>query len=593
MNNTAWITAKAHEGIVSGGEPMVFIDGQPQPSLRVGQMVRRGPLDEVEVELEYTPQTARVIEARSWEAKHCMVVKVCRLDGGELRWMVLAEGRLQELNSDDQPGRRRHRFVLEDDWNAVLREPLKSVWGWVDGQVQSIPAGGLWLEVGERSNRSLLQCALGGLVGWAVRATAQGEAWTLGQTLQAISTWGRLHLSERSLPEEVAGLPLSVRVDLSLPLAEVLEHVLEAHGLMMERQRWKEGAQASEQRRVMLKAEGRQVAEPAPMNETQRMSVVRQRMTESPATAREWIVQADGWVLESTFELHSGWAPPLAGQPPETYSPATNAQFAQVANVYRLWVLNEDGAFSSPATGSAPRFDLATFFDDPSVPIKPVRFLDGLVMEAGGVRRKPRVEQSVDGGNTWQPWAGRVSILNDRAGLRLDDATLSAEVFTAAASGQWRMRVTASLRSPNPVTLRRWQGNPFGRVEEARVLSVGSMFAFRRVTPGSLHDAAIRNGTLWADERNDEPAMWDWLLGQMALGENDGNHDEQRVTLAGAQTMWRPGDRWRELADGRGWRVTQVNCRWPGGEVGMNSGTQATRTFGPTTELVCVRMKGG
>ncbi len=593
MKNTAWARASASEGVVNTGEPLVFMEGQPQLEWRVAQMVRRGPLDQIDMELAYSPASTNTLTEQSWQGKRCMVVRVCRLDGGELRWMVFAEGRLQERNKDEQPGRKSQRFVLEDDWNATLGEPVKSVWGMVDGHVQLVTAQGLWLEVGDRGNRSQRECTLGGQNGWAVTAKAEGETWTLGQAMQMISTWGRLDLHCQGLPEEVKRLPLAVRIDLSLTWAEVLETVFEAHGLMMERQRRREGSQVSEQRRVLLKTQGRQVAEPAPANEAGLISVARLRATESSPGAREWIVEADGWVLESTFELHAGWNPTLAGQAPSTYSPATNAEFAQVTNVYRLWVLNEDGAFSSAATGSVSRFDLAAFFNDPLVPSKPVRFLDGLVMEAGGVRRKPRVEFSVDGGNTWQPWAGRVALLSDRAGVRLEDVTLPPEVFTAAASGQWRVRVTASLRSPRPVTLRRWQGNPFGRAAEARVLSVGSMFAFRSVTPGSVHNASVRTGTLSADERDDQPAMWDWLLRQMAMGERDREHDEERVTLTGAQVMWRPGDRWHELASGRIWRVTQVKCDWPGGEVSAKSGAQAIRTAGPRTELMSVRVKGG
>ncbi|NJL32078.1 MAG: hypothetical protein HC898_10900 [Phycisphaerales bacterium] len=305
--------------------------------------------------------------------------------------------------------------------------------------------------------------------------------------------------------------------------------------------------------------------------------------------AREWIAEAQGWEIESTFTLQPGWDPALEGQPAQTYSPVTNPDFANVAQVYRLWVLNEDGAFGFASGQALPRFDLAAFFEDATVQPQRLHLGDCLVTEQGRVRRKPVVEHSIDGGQTWQAWAGRVTVLADRAGIQFEDSELPVDVYTAAQAGLWRVRITASLRSPVPMMVRRWQGNPLGTTQSARQLQAEDAFSFRRIDAGSIHHQAVRAGELEAMEVDDSQKLWQWLLGRMARDQTESLHGQADLELSGAQTHWRPGDQLMQVQDGQTWRVTVVECHWPASALAANNSSSS----GPITRLRCQAMKGG
>jgi hypothetical protein len=199
------------------------------------------------------------------------------------------------------------------------------------------------------------------------------------------------------------------------------------------------------------------------------------------------------------------------------------------------------------------------------------------------------VEVSLDSGVTWSLWTSATIFRRDRAALYLDDPVLPAGYLTAARAGAVRVRVTASLRCPAPVTKERWMGNPFAGVLPRRTIEAGEVFAFRRVDEGSIHSSAVRDHTLAAAEADDSALLDDWLLARMADGAEGEGDATIRLDLHGAWFMLQPGDRLRhaggpgldasgasQAVSDRGAVVREVRCVYPGPHDRGPAATQRT-----------------
>jgi hypothetical protein len=120
------------------------------------------------------------------------------------------------------------------------------------------------------------------------------------------------------------------------------------------------------------------------------------------------------------------------------------SEFADFADVARLWVLNEDGAFGA-AFDRNPPFDQYAPFDFAAV-ASAAGILPGawvrrarpmqrpLTADADGSSRPVWVEVSFDSGATWHRPVGAVEVLNERAGIRFGLANPTAMVET---DGDW------------------------------------------------------------------------------------------------------------------------------------------------------------
>jgi hypothetical protein len=307
------------------------------------------------------------------------------------------------------------------------------------------------------------------------------------------------------------------------------------------------------------------------------LTQVRRAAAAAPTpVARAWIARAGGAQVESTFPLVPGWDPALEGESDAAYERGS-AAFATYVNAYRLWALNEDGRFTGPPFSRGPAHDLAALFGEPFVRSRTLRFGSCLTLDDGGARRQPIVEVSLDSGATWSTFAGAAVVQMDRAAVYLDDVVLPPAFLAAAKANAARVRVTATLRSPNPLETLRWQGNPFRGVGEPRVFELGDAFEVRRVSTGSIHHAAVRSGSLVADEIDQLRKMDAWLMHRQERERLAG--DEARrgtLELAGLWPLVRAGDRLRnagasnrdpfhrsELADSNQAVVRSVRLRTP------------------------------
>jgi len=192
-------------------------------------------------------------------------------------------------------------------------------------------------------------------------------------------------------------------------------------------------------------------------------------------------------LYETTFDLVPGWDRSLEGQDREAYCRSRNPNFADVADVYRKWVLNEAGDYTAEPFSAGEAYDFAALFGHAGYLRRRRRFLPTISTDEAGESRGVYVELSTDGGATFVRPRGPVRVLRDECGIVLDADALPNEWFHAAERGQLAVRVTATVESDSRL----------GVVVERPGLAddhrgrrlwrdVSDRFQFRRVDAGSL-----------------------------------------------------------------------------------------------------------
>jgi len=165
---------------------------------------------------------------------------------------------------------------------------------------------------------------------------------------------------------------------------------------------------------------------------------------DAPAELR---LAADVKLYESTFDLVPGWNPASEGQQRETYRRSGNPGFADVADVYRKWVLNEAGDYTGAPYSAGPAYDFASLFGSSEYLTRRRRFLPTVSTDAAGESYGVYVEVSYDGGATFSRFRGPVRVLRDECGVYLASDQLPPELFHAAERDDLAVRASASVES--------------------------------------------------------------------------------------------------------------------------------------------------
>jgi hypothetical protein len=549
LNACATIGPARRSGVSDDPGPVVLVDGVPESRLVVASYLTEGPMDVRSTRL-YIDEPDRVPGVLThWLGAEVSIELPMRLTDGRVRWAVLLRGELKEVEADEASGERGRWLRLIDTWDDFIARPTQTIW-WrnPDGSVIQRDMGSF--KVGDKGNRSVGKYIVnGGLV--HVIQDGSGLAWTVGDALETISAFSGLSLSLNGLPRNVADSELMQSVDLARSLSIGLKKILETYELVIQRDINRESGVTTERRAVRPVSCGRPIriswadsAEP--------LGDVLSVNTDQPVQpAQLWVAQAGGWLVESTFDLDGGWAPALEGQSDDEYDKKKSTDFATYADVYRRWVLNEDGFYSQAPYYHGPTFDLNALFNATGIDPQPLAFQPNVTLGEDGERLKPIIEVSTDGGSEWIVFTQSKDILDDRAGIYLDPNTLPGDYLTAVKAGQARVRVTAGLISPVQVEISRWYGNAFTGKLPPLVLDVSDFFSFRAVSLGSIHHTDVQSGALAAAEIDDSNAMLRWLVDRIARRAEGGSRNGGRATLelAGTWSMLRSGDR---LLDVRG-----------------------------------------
>lgn len=497
MSSTiAAVDSTGLSAVVESVTPAVFLDGVLEPGLSVLDYSASLPLSEATARvLNNDPQTS----ASSLIRHRRVVVAVPHLlTDGEVRWQVLLDGSAVKRERDLAVGKDHSPAEVFDGLATVLDEPASLF--------------GPWPESG-RSLAELVDRIGSAMQAEVVVACDPALATTLTQTPSpSTETLGRI--LTRALSDAGLILHNSLRFDDGLARRTLT---------------------------VMAERCGRRVALPWPGPDGRGGAVKSVAIEDEQAPPRAWVAEGNRPVAEDTFGLQAGWDPAFEGEADAEYGRLTSADFSLYGAVYRAWVLNEDGAYSGAPYGLGDAFDIGALFGAPATVSTPTRLGSCLTRDAAGRPIPAVVESSTDSGSTWSAYPGSWSLMTDRAGVVLTDDELPASVLAAAKSGTLRLRVTATLTSPDPMSERRWDGNPFAGAAPTRVIRYGDRYAWRYVAPGSLHADAVNAGALTADTADDRLDMR--LALQQAVAGFEGEAFSATVTLHGAWTALRAGDR--------------------------------------------------
>jgi len=543
MNESSAVGVGVMPRAALAARPVVLIDGVPEPGLSVVEYRAEAPLDTRSAVLA-------VNDASLWARRATLLHRPTELaiphalSDGSPRWEVLARGMLQLLRHDRGAGRDSRVLELEDDWSARLSRPAGTPWAVTAEGLRADP--GAWLRVGDEANRSRERYDINGRSVYVIEPG--GVPWSVGEALDALAAFASIGLATDLLTAAQRTARLPVALDLTGGLGDVLRALLNAAGWMVQAQRWRVGGETRGTGVVVPADAGRPFVLPwdggdgaGGVSRVGRVEI--ENRTDPP---RRWVMRGDRPIVEATFALVPGWDPALAGLADSEYGRSTSSDFSRYGAVYRHWVLNEDGAFDAAPFSQGPAYDLAALFRDALVVPAPTPVGDCLARDGSGRRLGPIVEVSTDSGATWSRYTGEAAVMRDRAGVVLDDAVLPAGVLSSAKSGQLRVRVTGTLRSPRALERSRWRGNPFAGAGPERVIEAGGAYRWARVDASSIHADALDLGELEADEVDDRRALESALLEQVARGDDEGDASG-RVELIGAWPTLGAGDRLSEV----------------------------------------------
>lgn len=557
------------------GRPIVLLDGVPEPNLMVRELTIDGPLDEramlLDASLSMTAASLRTACRR-----HATIVLPTRLSDGTFRWPVLAAGELTIANVERSSDRRRQRLRLIDTWTRQLSQTLGQTWWQVDGGLMTRDPAGVRIGPARSTGRSTHKWRIHERDVYVLEVST--TAWTVATCLDMLAAGMGIALLLTHLPPDIAREPIDVDLKLDQPFSDILRRLLDAHGLLLRRElRWEAG-RTHGYIGVRPIDRGRPIALAWPADLHAQSPVLEVISEGQPIVSRAWIATAEPQRVESTFLLHPAWDPAAENAllPDTTFSRVENPGFPAYANVYRLWVLNEDGRYTQPPY-QLDTFNLAQFFGDAGVGLQPLAFEDCLTLDDASLHRTPIVEIRTNTAEDWVIYPGEVSVLRDRAGVYLGDATLPTSILAAARAGTLAIRVTATLTSPHPTKITRWQGNPFAGSQPPHRLSVAGQFRFMRVAPQSRHAAGLAAGLLTASQANDHYAMITWLTRRMRRDRRrtDERLGRARLRLLDPMPLLHIGDRIRHAGgpgrDPRGrpeanhpdpTTVRRIVCRW-------------------------------
>ena len=163
----------------------------------------------------------------------------------------------------------------------------------------------------------------------------------------------------------------------------------------------------------------------------------------APATHR-FIGHGDNKQFEASFELVKGWDASKESNDFTKFSPATNANFTDVKDVYRKWVLNEANDYSG-SPYNAPAMNLESVFGNGNFLRKKRRFWPALSQDDNGKSMGYYLEVSYTNGQKWWQYMYAFDLLLDECGIWLSSEHLDLDTWWAAIQGAMRVRLTATI----------------------------------------------------------------------------------------------------------------------------------------------------
>ncbi len=512
MHATAMLSPdSAHDDRSAVCPMLVWVEGSLHPGLAVQSITMEGAFDERAALIAPTrapgsPSPAEDAALASLDGRCVAIGQPVGFEGGFGRILPLSCGRLSAIARELSPNADRFSFQIIEEWTLLL-----------DGMVR------------------------GGVL------RAQNPEPRAVDVLNHLNSEAGLGLEAGGLSAEALARPISLAGFGDVQARHLLDRLLEDGGLIVRRTMQHSAGGVIETRTLIERARARRISLKLGERVDGPWCAASLRSEPGGPGAVMLAVEASGRVIEGTFELIPAWEPGLELDEDEAYEPGWPG-FDSLRDVFRLWVLNEDGAYSR-APWSAPAFDASALFEE-RFAAAPLPFGPALSQSDDGRSLGIQVQWSLDGGATWSAAAGSPKALADRAGVRLTADQLPPAWLAAVRLGDAKLRVTATLQSPLPLRLSRWAGNPFSGLVRSVIRHVGGRFAYRKVGPSSIHHVQVRAGLRQADEADDQAAMEEWAAWQAQREAADAGR--VRMQMAGLLPGVMIGDRLDELA-GFGW----------------------------------------
>jgi len=248
---------------------------------------------------------------------------------------------------------------------------------------------------------------------------------------------------------------------------------------------------------------------------------------------------------ESTFQLAKGWDPGLQTDRWRDFVRSESENWPKLGDVYRKWVVNEHGWYSS-APWSLPVYSFSDISSIDFTVRSARRFLPCLSTDRQGQGLGVVVEIRCGQGLEWRRWRGPLWVSRDECAIYLGGDALPGEFFEAAVNNGAEVRVTAVVEADARIIVE-VDGDPNAPRD---VIDLSSRAAWRLVHASSIFYGASDVGS--SGERDDSH-----LLRRFArrYAEAASTATEAELTLAWVDTSFHVGDI-VERIDGRDFELS-------------------------------------
>lgn len=531
MNATTLIHACQRPAAEILNLPRVMRAGVFDPMLSVTRLSSTSPLDRREVSLSHVSEHDANLNdyLNEW---HDIVWPYERWDG-EGKLLCWSRGQLVHHARDSHGHDVLH---LEDAWSRQLDRSLSELIA--DASVRLNVSLASQIRVGLNENASTQTMSFNGSSVHIPEPSTTGHAWTIAAVLDWLNALGELQLDRTALGS-ISSQRLRDTLEMTSTMGETLQAFCNMHNLVIMRQfdgdtnDFRHG----EYRAVVPRQQAPIGDAPLQCDDPSLINLNQQNRSNK---ARRWIAYGSRPRVEGSWIMVGGWASQLESETANQYSRSASTDFQTHRDVFRRWVLNEHGGWSSSSFNRGIAVDLAELFEQPELTPQPLRLRSCLTHSENGQSKGIILEASLDSGQTWAAYSGAYELLSQEAGVYLSDDTLDAAFLSAGLGGSLRMRVTATLQSPKPIMQQRWTGNALHGLSPTIRWHAGQDFSLARVDASSLHFDDIRAGNLTADLRDDRYAL---LLRLDEHIDSDGQDERWAWSLAGLRPWLTSGQR--------------------------------------------------
>jgi hypothetical protein len=226
----------------------------------------------------------------------------------------------------------------------------------------------------------------------------------------------------------------------------------------------------------------------------------------------KYVGQGDFKVYEATFDLVKAWDPAGEDTDYDKFSPATNADFYKVKDVYRKWCLNEAGDYSPAPYNQGDAFDFSKIFESSDFVRRRRRFWPSLTTDKQGKSLGYFLQVSFDNGLHWWQYLYAFNNLLDECGVWLSSDRLDVNTWVAALKGVLKFRITASVISDERLSCVVADGpvDSTAPVVE-HVITLPRQFRYRKVCGQSIFANASDDEIGVPDEVDDTDALYGFV----------------------------------------------------------------------------------